>query len=187
MKKSLIAAAVFATASLGTSAVMAQTIGNSPQAPDLTDGSGFFGDAFAMDNSGASFTDRFTFTVPTAQAGSPGTTLNAIVSSITGAPDTGLDITGLSLYSSTGNTLVAAGTALQSGAIDVWTVTSSGLEAGNYYLQVSGNLNSSGSAAFGGALSMTTPVPEPETYGLMLGGLGVLGFLARRRNGGKPA
>ncbi|MBC7735413.1 MAG: FxDxF family PEP-CTERM protein [Bacteriovorax sp.] len=27
----------------------------------------------------------------------------------------------------------------------------------------------------------TNPVPEPETYALMLGGLGVLGFVARRR------
>ena len=186
MKKSLIAAVVIATASFGSSA-MAQTIGNSPQAIDLVGTSGFFGDAFAEDNVSASFADRFTFAVPTAQAGSPGTTVNAIVSSIAGSVESGLDITGLSLYSATGNTLVTTGTSLQSGAIDVWTVTSAGLEAGNYYLQVNGDLNSNGSAAFGGAMSLTTPVPEPETYALMLGGLGVLGFLARRRKGGKQA
>ena len=29
--------------------------------------------------------------------------------------------------------------------------------------------------------SITAPVPEPETYALMLGGLGMLGLLARRR------
>jgi hypothetical protein len=42
-----------------------------------------------------------------------------------------------------------------------------------------------GKEHFGQGLShadiYTTPVPEPETYALMLGGLGVLGFLARRR------
>jgi hypothetical protein len=36
-------------------------------------------------------------------------------------------------------------------------------------------------ASFGGAVMMAAPVPEPETYGMMLGGLGLLGFLARRR------
>ena len=28
---------------------------------------------------------------------------------------------------------------------------------------------------------LLTPVPEPETYALMMGGLGVLGLVARRR------
>jgi len=28
-----------------------------------------------------------------------------------------------------------------------------------------------------------TPIPEPSTYALMLAGLGVVGFVARRRKG----
>jgi hypothetical protein len=32
---------------------------------------------------------------------------------------------------------------------------------------------------------MLNPVPEPETYGMMLAGLGILGFLARRRKLGQ--
>jgi hypothetical protein len=35
-------------------------------------------------------------------------------------------------------------------------------------------------ASYAGHLTLA-PVPEPATYGMMLGGLGVLGFLARRR------
>jgi hypothetical protein len=37
------------------------------------------------------------------------------------------------------------------------------------------------SGSFGGAV-MLAPVPEPATYGLMLAGLGLLGFMARRRD-----
>lgn len=34
----------------------------------------------------------------------------------------------------------------------------------------------------GNLLSQTVPVPEPSTYALMLAGLGIVGFMGRRRN-----
>jgi hypothetical protein len=197
MNKSLIAGIVFATATFGSSAVMAQTtpaatIGTTPQVLDLTDGSGFFGDTFAMNNNGATFADHFTFSV----TGTTTSNFDAIISSISRSADTGLDISGLSLYrvgggtgtgGTLGDTLVSSGSSLQSGSMDVWTLSSDNLAAGSYYVLVSGNLVSDTSASFGGAV-MLAPVPEPETYGMMLAGLGVLGFLARRRKAaGKQA
>lgn len=155
---------------------MAQdVIGNSPQALNLIDNSAFFGDTFEADNEGNTFADRFTFTVD----GDVGVNLDAIIASISRSADEGLDITGLALYGED-DTLITNGSSLMAGAMDVWSISSDNLVAGNYYLQVSGTLVSDTAGSFGGAV-MLAPVPEPETYGMMLGGLGVLGFLARRR------
>jgi hypothetical protein len=55
-----------------------------------------------------------------------------------------------------------------------------GLSAGNYALSFVGF--GSAPAGYGGVIAATTaPVPEPQTYALMLGGLGVMGFVAMRR------
>jgi len=175
MKKSLIAAIVLAGASFGSTAVQAQVVGDSPQALDLVDNSAFFGDTLGAGNSGATFADRFTFTVDDAL----GVNVDAIVGSVSRSADVGLDITGLWIYNGN-DTLISTGTSLQTGAVDVWTVAGDNLVAGDYYLRVDGNVVSGEGASFGGAV-MLAPVPEPETYGMMLGGLGVLGFLARRR------
>jgi len=174
MKKSLIAALVLAGASFGSSAVLAQ-VGESPQPLDLDDISAFFGDTFAAGNEGATFADRFTFTVD----GTVGANLDAVVASIARSADVGLDITALALYGAD-DSLISGGTLLQSGVFDLWTISTNNLVAGDYYLQVSGALVSDTSASFGGAIALA-PVPEPGTYGMVLGGLGVLGLLARRR------
>jgi hypothetical protein len=38
----------------------------------------------------------------------------------------------------------------------------------------------------GNVASLANPIPEPETYAMMLAGLGLMGFMARRRKYGKP-
>ena len=177
MKRSLIAAMVLAGASsFGSSAAMAQdVIGESPQALDLVDLTAYFGDSFGADNEGNTFADQFTFTI----ASTIGHNLDAVVASISRSGDVGLDITGLALYGAD-DVLITAGEEVQAGALDLWSLASDDLAAGDYYLQVSGELLSADGASLGGAVALA-PVPEPGTYGMMLGGLGVLGFLAHRR------
>ena len=172
--KSLIAAIVLATASLGAGVAKADVIVTPNQALDLAGTSAFFGNAFGINNVGNTFSENFTFSV----TGLPAN-LDAIVSSISRTAATGIDITGLRLFSNTG-TQVSLGISQSAGAIDVWTVTSNNLALGSYYLQVSGTVVSNTSGAFGGAM-MLAPVPEPGAYGMLLAGMGVVSFIGLRR------
>ncbi|MGZ3181742.1 MAG: FxDxF family PEP-CTERM protein [Telluria sp.] len=174
-KKSLIAALALAGAAVGAPAAFAADISHPPVTINLTDNAGFFGDVFAMNNANNTFTDQFRFTA------AAGMDLSAIVSSISSTANNGMAITGFDLMNAGG--VVRTGTMTQTGAVDVWTLTGGpALTSGDYWLQVKGTMDSDAAAAFGGAISMA-PVPEPSTYALLLGGLGILGVAARRRRG----
>lgn len=55
-----------------------------------------------------------------------------------------------------------------------------GVSSGPFTLTLTGT--TAAQAAYSGELSVT-PVPEPETYALLLAGLGVVGFVSSRRRG----
>ncbi|XHS80376.1 FxDxF family PEP-CTERM protein [Burkholderiaceae bacterium UC74_6] len=55
------------------------------------------------------------------------------------------------------------------------------LTGGNYYYMVTGVATGAAGGLYSVASTITSPVPEPESYALMLAGLGVIGFIAGRR------
>lgn len=175
--KSLIAAAALAAASFGPSLASAADVSSPTEALVFNNNAIDFGNTLSG-LAGDTFADQFTFSLAL-----PGSVTASIASSAQTAA-TGLNITGLDLYTDL-NVLVGSGTGT-SGLHDFWNLSAQSLAAGNYYLQVSGTMASTGTGAFGGAAALN-PVPEPETYGMMLAGLGVVGFLARRRKAANQA
>lgn len=172
--KTILAALALVGATAGGSLAHAADISQTTAA-SLTGNTAHFGRDLTAYSVGDLFTDRFTFT-----SGNLSNFVGGVISVSPGAgPAKNIDITDLSLYNSLG--VVVGGVSHGNGAADVWTIKSMGpLTADSYYLQVSGTVLASNDASYAGHLTLA-PVPEPATYGMMLGGLGVLGFLARRR------
>ena len=54
--------------------------------------------------------------------------------------------------------------------------------AGKYFLIVSGVTTGTNGGAYSGSILATAPIPEPESYAMLLAGLGVMGAIAVRRN-----
>ena len=69
-------------------------------------------------------------------------------------------------------------------------VNSGVLSAGNYYLRVQGQYNATplqNSVQYGSGNLSIAAIPEPSEWALMLSGLGLMGFVARRRRAAATA
>ena len=184
----LLMSALFAGAAfVAQSASADPTITRTTALATVSDGVGgfnaHFGDTFAASTMGSSFSDVFTFTVDSSFDSAGSVTSSYLNSSKV----KDLLITGFSLYkfdpvTMTIGTTIAGVNETGPGAhpVDNWSLSAFGLTSGTYALKVDGKVMGNGGGAFGGDLTIA-PVPEPETYGMLLAGLGVVGFLARRR------
>ena len=167
-KKALLAA-IFAGISMSASAVTHTLGAASPGLP-------------LSFNSGAvpigPFNDIFTFSLP-ANSGSGYSVINFPVpgffntllatASLVSNPDGVLfngDDSALTTVVSTANQIAFT-----------WGAAASG----NYYLNVAGITNGEFGGLYNGAITVTA-VPEPESYAMLLAGLGVMGAIAVRRN-----
>jgi hypothetical protein len=122
------------------------------------------------------FTDTFTFTLASPTTWSTFSDFKVSSTSATG----GLDLYSFTLSGPTGS----SGNQVQTGITELWTLPTLSLGNGSYTITVTGKFHSRSSLTLDG--NIVTAVPEPETYGMLLGGLGVLCLVARRkRNAGK--
>ena len=89
----------------------------------------------------------------------------------------------VTLYRVAGAIDVSLGSFAFDGTTGSTTHAFGSLGSGDYYYQVTG-IGTGNRGGFYTLSSQVTAMPEPETYALMLSGLGVIGFLALRRRSG---
>ena len=125
------------------------------------------------------FADRYNFSVASsANTASTAVTINLDLGNY------GFHISGLDL-----DLFSAGGTWLEGDTVvdgkDVAVSLTEILGAGNYYFRVrgigDGDLTNKGIYTFSAAASFAAPVPEMDTYAMMLAGLGLVGFVVSRR------
>ncbi len=149
-----------------------------------------YGNSFS--NASGAFYDAYYFTIPEAFA-------TSVTTSVSVGSLLGIDNLQARLYSGHSNpgsggtsTSLPPGSFMSQGwstqlsagpGVTLSTVVLSPINplvAGNYTLQVRGTVIGSGVGSYAGTLNLT-PVPEAETYAMFLAGLGLMGFMSRRR------
>ena len=160
---SLVLVAGFVAASLSTSA----------NATNITatlesDGSYSFGNTF----SAGTFSDIVSgFTIGASE-------YNGSILAITKSTSKKFTFNSIEIYNSA-NALVSTVTDYRTNGTFAVFANSNGIAASDTYsLHI--NYTATGAGNYKGSVEVT-PVPEPETYGMMLAGLGLMGFVARRR------
>lgn len=158
--KTITAAAVLAMSSLAASAATIDLGTLDSSSPDSSSG---VSSKFALN---ASIADTWTFTLDTASLVSFGAqqSFSALSSAIQNFSGVLVGYGPLALATSANQANLS------------WSGT---LAAGTYSVSISG-LSAAKNTQYTTTLA-ATPVPEPETYALLMAGLGVIGFVASRR------
>jgi hypothetical protein len=185
--KSLLLAAVISGASLMAQSASATNLVDNFDLTIYPDGVGgfdsFFGNYFSASHMGDTFVDQFKFTI--ANGFDSSASLTSTYLNTTKVKD--LDITGFSLKridpitSAVLTTYNGTSTTVAGSKVDTWELSNIGLASGTYVLEVDGSVVGNGGGVYASNMVVTAAVPEPETYGMLLGGLALLGMAARRK------
>ena len=143
-----------------------------------------YGNTFASSTTGTTFYDAYYFTIPNGSA-------NSVTSSINLDSILGLSNLRARVYSGNTNDTTNSVTSILenwgatvnfSPSVGITTVVLNpiSLLAGSYTLQVKGTVAGSSGGSYAGVLNIANPVPEAQSYAMLLAGLGMLGFMSRR-------
>jgi hypothetical protein len=174
MKKTMTALAVLALAGAGWAPLtLAADISHATQVLDLSQGTASFARTIDAGNAGNTFADRYDFTLTGTSS------LLGLLSGFNGTDFGGVTFNNFSLVNSAGLSLDGTKVLDQNG-VQTWRLAARPLVADTYHLLVSGSVLNAKATSYVGAVAVSA-VPEPQTYALLAGGLGLLGYVARRR------
>lgn len=172
LKNSVLGAALFAGVAFGVNANAGQSFSGFEPSGDGWEAA-FSNNKLAL--TGNHFADDYTFSLPAAIQGGGA----SVISNLTRFNSLNVGFTNFSLYDDTTSTLIGGGST--SGPISFFTFGPISTPTDTFRLHVEGNvLNVLQPSGYAGNLSVSA-VPEPETYAMLLAGLGLIGFSARRR------
>lgn len=180
--KPLLASLVIATSFFASVSANAADV-SLTQTLVLDEGSAYYGRTFGSGQFNNTFTDKWTFTI--SETSDLSSTFSSAARRVTLKGSKDLVITDFSLYQDP-DTLALQGTNTSNAStgLDEWTIDYSGLThtpISSYFVQVTGTVNGTLGGQYSGDMALVSAVPEPETYAMMLAGLGLMGAVARRR------